>query len=191
MSKETPSQTVGPYFAIGLYSDDPAYPRIVTGTMTTAEVEGERIRLEGTVLDGAGDVVPDCVIEIWQADGDGRYRTAEFRGNDGFTGFGRVGPDEAGRLTIETIKPGRVPGLGGGAPQAPHLTVVIFSRGLLTHAYTRLYFDDEAEANAADAVLSRVPEARRKTLLAQKAGHGLYRFTIRLQGDDETVFFEV
>ena len=190
MPDQTPSQTVGPYFAIGLYSNNPVYPRIVTGDMATPDVAGRRIRIEGIVFDGAGEPVPDCMIEVWQADGEGHYRTGERQWNDGFTGFGRVGPDETARIVINTVMPGQVPAPGGGL-QAPHLTLVVFSRGLLVHAYTRVYIDDQGQANAADPVLQIVPSERRATLIAGKQSEGVYRFDIRLQGDDETVFFDV
>ncbi len=190
MSRQTPSQTVGPYFAIGLYSETDVYSRIVTGDMAPPNVAGARIRLEGIVYDGAGDLVPDCMVEVWQADSEGRYRTKDQPANDGFTGFGRVGPNAENVLVVETVMPGAVPG-PDGTMQAPHLSLIVFSRGLLSHAYTRVYFEDQAEANAADPVLALVPEDRRHTLIAAKTGEGTYRFDIHLQGDNETVFFDV
>jgi protocatechuate 3,4-dioxygenase alpha subunit len=194
MPKQTPSQTVGPYFRIGLYSDNEVYPRLFTGELATPEVSGERIRIEGTVYDGAGDPIPDCMLEVWQADSEGRYRTREGSWNDGFTGFGRVGTDEVGQYAIDTIMPGRVPGPNGGL-QAPHITMLVYMRGMLLHAFTRIYFEDHAAANAEDPILALVPEDRRATLLAQRRpGKGpvaLYRFDLQMQGDDETVFFDV
>ncbi len=136
MPKQTPSQTVGPYFRIGLYSDNDLYPRILTGEMVTPDVAGQRIRVQGTVFDGAGDPIPDCMLEVWQADGEGRFRTADEKWNDGFTGFGRVGTDDVGQFTINTIMPGRVPG-PDGTQQAPHLSLIVYMRGLLLHAFTR------------------------------------------------------
>ncbi len=194
MSKQTPSQTVGPYFRIGLYSDNDVYPRVFTGTLATPDVAGERIRIEGTVYDGAGDPIPDCMMEVWQADSDGRYRTREGKWNDGFTGFGRVGTDEAGQFAVDTIMPGRVPG-PDGALQAPHIIVLVYMRGMLLHAFTRIYFEDHAVTNAEDPILALVPEDRRPTLVARrrpgKVPVALYHFDIQMQGDDETVFFDV
>jgi protocatechuate 3,4-dioxygenase alpha subunit len=194
VSKQTPSQTVGPFFRIGLYSDTEIHPRIFTGVLATPDVSGERIRIEGTVYDGAGDPIPDCMLEFWQADSEGRYRTADGKWNDDFTGFGRVGTEEAGQYAIDTILPGRVPG-PNGTLQASHLVVVIYMRGLLLHAFTRIYFEDHEAANAADPILALVPEDRRPTLIARrrpgKGSVALYHFDIQMQGDDETVFFDV
>lgn len=163
MSAElTPSQTVGPYFALGLL--DRAANELVPGG----------IRIAGRVLDGAGEPVPDALIEIWQADEDGRYRT-DF-------GWGRSGCDEEGRYSFVTRKPGAVAG------QSPHLTVMVFARGLLKPVLTRMYFPDEADANAADPVLAAVDDAA--TLVARAVDDGL-EFDIRLQGDRETVFFAI
>jgi len=194
MPKQTPSQTVGPYFKIGLYSDNEAYPRIITGEMATPEVSGDRIRIEGTVYDGAGDPIPDCMLEVWQADAEGRFRTAEGKWNDGFTGFGRVGTDDVGQFAINTIMPGRVPG-PNGALQAPHLALIVYMRGMLLHAYTRIYFEDHAAVNAEDPILALVPKERRPTVIARRRpGKGtvaLYHFDLQMQGDDETAFFDV
>jgi protocatechuate 3,4-dioxygenase alpha subunit len=158
----TPSQTVGPYFSLGLL-DSPANELLPGG-----------IRVTGRVLDGAGEPVPDAMVEIWQADEEGRYRS-EF-------GWGRSGCDEEGRYSFLTCKPGRVEG------QAPHLTVMVFARGLLKPVLTRMYFPDEDEANAADRVFTAVDDA--STLVARAVDDGL-EFDIRLQGDGETVFFAV
>jgi protocatechuate 3,4-dioxygenase alpha subunit len=194
MAKQTPSQTVGPYFKIGLYSDNEVYPRLFTGELATPEVSGERIRIEGTVYDGAGDPIPDCMLEFWQADGEGRYRTREGKLNDGFTGFGRIGTDEVGQYAIDTIMPGRVAG-PNGTLQAPHITVLVYMRGMLLHAFTRIYFEDHEAANSEDPILALVPEGRRATIVApRRPGKGpiaLYHFDIQMQGDDETVFFDV
>jgi protocatechuate 3,4-dioxygenase alpha subunit len=189
--KQTPSQTVGPYFAYGLTARQYNYPQtsIADGTMAGEDVEGERIRVEGRVLDGDGVPVPDAMIEIWQADAQGRFaHPADTRGsNAGFTGFGRTGTgtDPKCRFIFDTIKPG-----AAADGEAPHLNVIVFMRGLLTHVYTRIYFADEAAANAADPVLSAVPADRRDTLIATREGN-TYRLDIHMQGPKETVFFEV
>jgi protocatechuate 3,4-dioxygenase alpha subunit len=195
--KQTPSQTVGPYFAYGLTPEQYGYPlKSVASPNLLAEGDdaaGERIRIEGRVLDGDGTPINDAMIEIWQADGQGRYaHPADPRGsNIGFKGFGRcgTGTDPENRFVFETVKPGSVDG-----KQAPHVSVIVFMRGLLSHAFTRLYFSDEAEANAADPVLRSVPEARRASLIAARedtAGGPVYRFDIHMQGDAETIFFDV
>jgi protocatechuate 3,4-dioxygenase alpha subunit len=158
----TPSQTVGPYFSIGLLG------------RSANEISPGGIVVTGRVLDGAGEPVPDAMVEIWQADEDGRY------GPD--FGWGRSGCDENGRFSFVTCKPGPVAG------QAPHLMVLTFARGLLKPVLTRLYFPDEEQANAEDPVLSAVGDP--STLIARSGERGL-EFDIRLQGEDETVFFAV
>lgn len=193
--KQTPSQTVGPFFAYGLTPAQYGYQMssIADGDLETPEVEGERICIEGRVFDGEGAPVHDAMIEIWQADGQGRYaHPADGRGsNVGFKGFGRVGTgtDPEMRFVFNTVKPGAV-----DAQQAPHINVVVFARGLLNHVFTRIYFSDEAAANAADPVLASVPEDRRATLVAEREdgpGGPVYRFDVHLQGEQETVFFDV
>ncbi len=195
MPKQTPSQTVGPYFAYGLTPEQYGYTfsSIAGGVLTAEAGDGERIRIEGRVLDGAGEAVGDAMVEIWQADGQGRYaHPADPRSSNArFRGFGRVGTgtDPEQRFVFETVKPG-APDDG----QAPHINLVLFLRGLLSHAFTRIYFSDEAEANDADPVLATVPAERRATLIAERDEAGdtpLYRFDIRLQGDRETVFFDL
>ncbi|MEA2247056.1 MAG: protocatechuate 3,4-dioxygenase, alpha subunit [Solirubrobacteraceae bacterium] len=166
----TPAQTVGPYFSIGLPWPDG--PEVVP-----AGADGA-IWLRGTVLDGAREPIPDALIETWQADPEGRYETP------GFRGFGRCPTDETGAWAIRTVKPGAAGG------QAPHIAVSVFARGLLHRVVTRIYFPDEAEANAADPVLTGLDETARATLVAVQEGDG-YRFDVRLQGPDETVFFAV
>jgi protocatechuate 3,4-dioxygenase alpha subunit len=189
---QTPSQTVGPFFAFGLSPEQYGYPfaSIATGHMADEAADGERIRITGRVLDGEGAPIGDAMIELWQADAQGRYASpAEPRRNAGFSGFGRqgTGTDPENRFIFETIKPGPV-----DSDQAPHVSIIVFMRGLLTHAYTRLYFSDEIEANARDPVLNCVPQERRSTLIAQRQEDGaLYRFDIRMQGEGETVFFDV
>jgi protocatechuate 3,4-dioxygenase alpha subunit len=162
VAEVTPSQTVGPYFSLGLL--DPPANELVPGGLT----------ITGRVFDGAGEPVPDAIVEIWQADEDGRYR--------GDFGWGRSGCDEEGRYAFVTCKPGRV------EDQAPHLTVMVFARGLLKPVLTRMYFPDEEDANARDAVLSALEDA--SALVARPTTGGL-EFDIRLQGEAETVFFAV
>ncbi len=198
MSGLTPSQTVGPFFAYGLVSNG-AYdwPDAFSYDLVTPDTSGERVRIEGRVLDGDGAPVPDAMLEIWQADAQGRFSDPQdTRGptNSSFRGFGRVGTSPEGGYAFDTIKPGAVPG-EAGAMQAPHILMAVFARGMLLQLYTRIYFDGEP-ANAGDAVLQLVPEDRRGTLIAKADGQGLpaqavYRFDIRLQGDGETVFFAV
>jgi protocatechuate 3,4-dioxygenase alpha subunit len=184
----TPSQTVGPYFAYALTPFDYAYRPLAGPDLTTGGAAGEAIRIEGQVIDGKGNPVPDAMIEIWQADGAGRF--AERGANTGFTGFGRA-ETKAG-FAFRTVKPGRVEG-PDGRRQAPHIDVGVFARGLTRRLMTRIYFDDET-ANADDPILTLVPAERRHTLIARRSGgaEGVprYVFDIRLQGEDETVFFE-
>jgi protocatechuate 3,4-dioxygenase, alpha subunit len=162
---KTPSQTVGPFFSIGL------------GRRSEHEVApGGDVRIEGRVLDGAGEPVPDAMVEIWQADESGEHRS-------GF-GWARCETDDMGRYRFVTVKPGTVDG------QAPHITMLVFARGLLKPVLTRLYFPDEVEANAADTVLDSVPAEARPTLVAVQEAEAL-RFDVRLQGDNQTAFFEL
>jgi protocatechuate 3,4-dioxygenase, alpha subunit len=184
----TPSQTIGPFLAIGLpWRDGPNV--VPPGTP-------DAITITGRVFDGAGQPLPDAMVETWQADADGRFdhqgdpRGAMPSRTPGFRGFGRSATDADGQYQILTIKPGAVPGPRGDGLQAPHLDVSVFSRGLLDRVVTRIYFADEAEANAADPVLGSVPADRRDTLIAG-GGDREYRFDIRLQGRAETVFFDV
>jgi protocatechuate 3,4-dioxygenase, alpha subunit len=182
----TPSQTVGPYFAIGLpWPDGPfAVP---------AETAGA-IKISGTFYDGAGDEVPDYMLEVWGADGDGNYADLwDYAGPSkvpGFRGFARCAHEDGdGSYEFVTLKPGPVK-LPSGVVLAPHLDANIFARGMLKHVVTRIYFADETAANAADPILARVPAERRETLIAKPTDNG-YRFDIRLQGPGETVFFAV
>jgi len=187
---QTPSQTVGPYFAYGLTAEDYGYAntQIASGRMAVEGLPGDHIRISGRVFDANGKTVPDAMIEFWQADGAGRIAAGGPAGNSRFTGFGRqgTGTDPEHRFTFETVKPGRL-----AEDEAPAILVVVFMRGLLSHLYTRLYFEDEAAANATDPVLTSVPEARRPTLIAGRTGPGTYAFDIHLQGVDETVFFDI
>lgn len=189
----TPSQTVGPFFAYGLTSAG-AYdwPDAFSNNLVTPDTSGERIRIEGIVTDGDGVPVPDAMLEIWQADAQGRYsdpRDPRGPTNSSFRGFGRIGTSAEGAFAFDTIKPGAVPG-DASAMQAPHILMAVFARGMLLQIYTRIYFEGEA-ANATDQVLNSVPPDRRATLIASKVAGGNYRFDVRLQGDRETVFFSV
>jgi len=193
--KQTPSQTVGPYFAYGLTPTQYGYElaSLAGPDLADDETAGEPIQIVGRVYDGQGAAIGDAMIEIWQADAEGRYRhPADSRNpNAAFHGFGRCGTgmDPRSRFVFRTVKPGRT-----ADGTAPHVNVIVFMRGLLTHAYTRLYFSDEAEANAADPVLASVPEDRRGTLIAERedtAAGTVYRFDIHMQGDRETVFFDL
>jgi protocatechuate 3,4-dioxygenase alpha subunit len=182
----TPSQTVGPFFAIGL-------PWDVGPEVVPADTPGA-VRIAGTVYDGAGTPVPDFLIETWQADPEGRF--ADLYGYGGrseladFRGFARYGVEVGdGTFEIVTVKPGRVSG-PGDTLQAPHIDVSLFARGMLNRCVTRIYFADETEANAADPVLARVPADRRATLLAAPTADG-YAIDLRIQGERETVFFTV
>ena len=190
--RQTPSQTVGPYFAYGLSPEQYGYQQNLTSIagsqMVEGDIEGQRIRVEGRVFDGTGNPISDALIEVWQADASGRYaHPADPRGsNSTFKGFGRcgTGTDPRNRFWFDTIKPGKP-----GDDQAPHLNVIVTMRGMLLHAFTRIYFPDEL-ANATDKVLRLVPAERRDTLIATSLGGGVYRFDIHMQGDNETVFFD-
>ena len=193
--KQTPSQTVGPFFAFGLAAPQYAYSydAIASGDLADAQTPGEHIRIEGRVIDGAGELISDAMIEVWQADSEGRYAHPADRrpSNQNFRGFGRfgTGTEPLGGFAFNTVKPGSVDGA-----QAPHINIIVFMRGMLTHAYTRLYFFDDAERNARDPILQNVPPDRRDTLIARRSDNGgatVYRFDIRMQGDNETVFFDV
>ncbi len=171
----TPSQTVGPFFAIELPYGD--------GRYAVPEGTSGAVWLRGRVLDGDGAPVPDALVETWQADPGGRFGGA-------FRGFGRSSTDDEGRWAVLTLKPGPVPGAPGEAAQAPHVDLNIFARGLLHQVITRLYFADEAQANAADPVLAALREDARATLVAQPCADG-YELDVHLQGPHETTFFAV
>jgi protocatechuate 3,4-dioxygenase alpha subunit len=182
MPGSTPSQTVGPFFAFGLPFEG--------GDHIVPDGDPDGIWITGTVYDGAGEPVNDALIEIWQANRSGRYNhpedtREELPLEDGFIGFGRCGTDEQGRFGFFTVRPGTA------APHAPHINVIVLARGLLQHLFTRIYFPDQEEANAADPLLSSIEdEAVRATLIAEPDGDGL-RFDIHLQGERQTAFLDV
>lgn len=185
--KQTPSQTVGPFFAYGLTAQQYGYNHsaVAGGDLRGDGVEGEPITLVGQVFDGEGNPVHDAMVEIWQADGEGRYPSKA--SNSAFSGFGRqgTGVDPHMRFRFETIMPGAVDGTG-----APHIDLIIFMRGALNHNYTRAYFEGHP-ANDSDPVLQAVPEQRRGTLMARHEASGIWVFNIHMQGEGETVFFDV
>lgn len=189
---QTPSQTVGPFYAMALAREDGER------VLVPPEAQG-RIRITGRLLDGAGAPVEDGLLEIWQANAAGRYRhprddRTALALDDGFTGFGRAKTSfDDGTFEFETVKPGRVPAPDGRL-QAPHVNVIVQARGMLNPAFTRIYFADEGAANDDDPVLRAVPEERRHTLVAARDDATqvpTYHLDIRLQGEDETVFLDV
>lgn len=194
MSGPTPSQTAGPYYAMAL-------GRPGENVMVGEDMAGSRLRLTGMVLDGDRRPIEDALVELWQADPEGRYLHPDDRsladgdagGTHAFTGFGRGSTDfETGVYWFDTVKPGRVPD-AEGVLAAPHISVMVQGRGMNNPVFTRVYFSDEPEANAADLVLSKVPPGRRHTLIAVLEADTeppQYRFDIRFQDDDETVFFD-
>ena len=198
--KETPSQTAGPYVHIGLAPGAAGfeiYRQELGWDIAGPNAEGERIRVEGLVVDGARSPIKDVLLEAWQANAKGVYAHPEGGGDveDGFRGWGRVITNfETGAWGFDTIKPGCVPGRNG-TTQAPHLNLWIVARGINVGLNTRMYFEDETEANASDPVLNTIEwENRRGTLIASRSetdGAVVYRFDIRLQGEGETVFFDV
>lgn len=190
----TPSQTIGPFFAYSLTAEQYGYDynSIVNGFLLDPAEEGARIYIAGNVFDGKGNSIHDALIELWQADANGVYRTlAVNKKNDGFTGFGRLGTGTHAthRFSFITIKPGAT-----GQLQAPHINVTLFMRGSLRPLYTRIYFSDEEEANSKDELLNAIDPSRRETLIAQRferPGLVEYIFDIYMQGENETVFFDV
>ncbi|MDR6113035.1 MULTISPECIES: protocatechuate 3,4-dioxygenase subunit alpha [unclassified Sphingomonas] len=208
---QTPSQTVGPFFHYGLpwrggadlvgRSDMGARPELMPEahyvlnlSSPTGTPEGQVIEVTGRVLDGQGAVVPDAMVEIWQANAAGRYRSLDDTRQEvpidpHFVGFGRSATDEEGRFRFRTIMPGRVPGPANGL-QAPHLAVSIFARGLLRRLATRIYFDG-ADGNDTDPVLACVPPERRATLIAVQGAPGVWSLDPLLQGERETVMFDL
>lgn len=198
--RETPSQTAGPYVHIGLAPGAAGfdiYERELGHDIAGPHAAGERIRVEGIVTDGTGSPVKDVLLEAWQANAAGHYAHPASPGTveDGFRGWGRVITDFAtGEWGFDTVKPGPVAGRSGSV-QAPHINLWLVARGINLGLHTRLYFDDEAEANAADPVLNLIEwERRRATLIARRTdrdGQAVYRFDITLQGGEETVFFDI
>jgi protocatechuate 3,4-dioxygenase alpha subunit len=171
----TPSQTIGPFFHDALL--DRNYSELVP----TGQPEG--VTIKGTIYDGAGEVVPDAMVEIWQANRD------DLSLDEDFSGFGRSGTDRGGEFSFSTVKPGPFPGPDGRL-QAPHIMVSVFARGLLKRLVTRIYFPDEEEANAVDTILSSIEDqGLQSTLIARDEGNAL-RFDIHLQGENQTAFFE-
>jgi protocatechuate 3,4-dioxygenase alpha subunit len=179
------SQTVGPFFHFGLTID------ASIGTLASADTPGVRMRLRVRVLDGDAMAVPDAMVEIYQADAAGAYPPPGGRLANGFTGFGRLATDAEGWCTFETVRPGAIADASGRA-QAPHIDVCLFMRGLLRHLYTRVYFADDPGL-ATDPFLAVVPPDRRNTLTASSdsGDRSLWTFVIRLQGEPETVFFDL
>jgi len=200
---ETPSQTAGPYVHIGLIPHQAGFDifdRNFGHVLVGPNTPGERIRIEGRVFDGAGAPLKDVLLEIWQANSTGRYNHPADRQDKPvdptFRGWGRTGADfETGLYAFETIKPGSVMGRRGYRPMAPHVNFWIVARGINIGLSTRMYFSDEEAANDADPVLNIIePDIRRRTLIAQRAmraGSASYTFDIYLQGDRETVFFDL
>jgi protocatechuate 3,4-dioxygenase alpha subunit len=182
----TPFQTLGPFFSFAL-------PFPAGDRLADESTPGTHIVIEGRVLDGSVKPISDALIEVWQADGRGRYRhpedTRRAPDDEAFSGFGRIPTDDEGRFSFTTIKPGPVPTPGSGH-QAPHIAVGLLARGLLTRLVTRIYFEDES-ANADDMILALVPAERRKTLIARRVSADRYQFDIVVQGEHETVFFDV
>jgi protocatechuate 3,4-dioxygenase alpha subunit len=201
--RESPSQTAGPYVHIGLIPRQAGFDVFATNygnVLVGADTKGERIRIEGRVIDGGGAPVRDALVEIWQANAAGRYAHPADRQDKpldtAFRGWGRAGSDfDTGLFSFETIKPGPVVGRRGHRPMAPHVSFWIAARGINIGLVTRMYFSDEEAANAADPVLNLIePQPRRRTLIAQRESREsrvVYTFDIFLQGERETVFFDV
>jgi protocatechuate 3,4-dioxygenase, alpha subunit len=182
MLGSTPSQTVGPFFEYALPFSG--------GEQLVDPRDPDAIRLGGTVYDGAGETIEDALIEIWQANRHGRYRHPEDQRDelpleDGFIGFGRCPTDADGRFEFVTVKPGAT------APHAPYVNVIVLARGLLRHLFTRIYFADEPEANAADPLLAAIDDPAVRDTLIARAEDGRYRFDVHLQGDRQTAFLDV
>ena len=193
--KQTPSQTIGPFFSYGLTPEQAGYSKLSSLTsscLVTKSTIGERIRIEGTIFDGAGDIVSDAMVEIWQADSQGRYpnQLGSEEVNSSFLSFGRcdTGVDAQNKFVFETVKPGPI-----NSKTSPHINLVIFMRGLMSHVFTRIYFPDEIKSNLLDETLLTIPANRQETLLAKKLSGkstSIYEFNIHLQGEKETVFFD-
>jgi protocatechuate 3,4-dioxygenase alpha subunit len=196
--KETPSQTAGPYVHIGLTPNfcgiEGVYDADLGVSMVNEKTRGERITIKSRVIDGSGTPLKDALIEIWQADADGLYNSpSETRGaaDPNFTGWGRCASNmETGEFVFQTIKPGRVP-FRDGRPMAPHISFWIVARGINLGLHTRMYFADEEKANGEDPILQRVEHRVRVPTLIAPRDDGAYIFDIHLQGDRETVFFDI
>ena len=188
--KQTPSQTVGPFFSYALTPEQSGYKlkSIASPDMRADDTPGVHIKVTGKIYDGNGDIISDAMIEIWQADASGNYLNRDTPpSNETFTGFGRCDCEINKEFYFNTIKPGSI-----GEGHAPHLNMIVFMRGMLTHAYTRVYFSDED--NSADQVINSVPNERRKSLIAERTeedGKVTYQLNLHMQGDNETVFFDV
>lgn len=187
--QQTPSQTVGPFFHYGLMTDPEA------NLLVNDHTRGQRIYIKGYVLDGEGQPVTDAMLEIWQADANGIYSNPadpnHAQVDPNFKGFGRADTVKGGEFTFKTVKPGAT-AYDPKQNQAPHINIRVFARGMLVHAYTRLYFSDESEANAIDPILNLIEPVRRETLIAHREEAGdlpTYCFNVVLQGENETVFF--
>ncbi len=193
---ETPSQTAGPYVHIGLALEaagNPPRPQEIWNQLAKPDAPGEHILLLGHVYDGNGHLVRDSFLEVWQANHEGVYDSA-FDLEKSFNSFGRTATTfDAGEWTLQTVKPGVVKN-AAGVPMAPHINVSLFARGINIHLQTRIYFEDEAEANKLDPVLNLIEQPqRRETLIAKRCevdGKLAYRFDMRIQGEGETVFFD-
>lgn len=198
--KETPSQTAGPYVHIGLAPGAAGfdiYREELGWDIAGPHAKGERIRVEGIVIDGTGSPIKDVLLEAWQANAEGIYAHPEHNGEveEGFRGWGRVITDfKTGEWAFDTVKPGPVMGRNGQM-MAPHINLWLVARGINIGLNTRIYFDDEAEANASDPIINTIEwERRRQTLIAKRSereGKIIYRFDVKLQGQDETVFFDI
>ncbi|MCS6763852.1 MAG: protocatechuate 3,4-dioxygenase subunit alpha [Candidatus Protistobacter heckmanni] len=186
----TASQTVGPYLHIGL-------DWLNSGEMAGPDVSGERVTITGVLTDANDKPIPDGMVEFWQANAHGKHNHPDdpqkLPVEEGFLGFARMRTDAEGHFTISAIRPGRVPGADGKTPQAPHITVSVFVRSVLKRLATRIYFGDEAgaQANAEDAVLKLIPAEHHATLIAKPLGGGKFEWNVRIQSGAETVFFEV
>lgn len=191
--KQTPSQTIGPFFAYGLTAEQYNYKfnSIAHPEIAGPAAIGQPIMITGQVFDGGGTTVSDAMLEFWQADAQGKYKKSQQNPRDkGFKGFGRIGTgaNAQHKYTVHSIKPGAIGG------HAPFIHVVLFMRGMLNHQFTRIYFSDEESANEKDPVLNLVPVSRRTTLIARRMntdGVMKYRFDIHMQGNLETVFFDL
>ncbi len=195
--QQTPGQTIGPYFAYCLTPEGYGRKGITSNVLAGPATKGEHIRITGRLIAGDGSPLDDALVEVWQANAVGRYAHVADNREDvaldpAFNGFGRCQTDKDGRFTFDTVKPGRVPGQGNRL-QAPHIGVIIQSRGMLSHAFTRIYFGDETKANDEDPVLNSIEAARRPTVIARREdtpGGAVYHLDIHMQGDQETVFFD-